>query len=410
MSAQTTNGAAPNQNASQETAVQLAADSIRTDSLAIDTLQQALPWPQNVQARLKQMEDDALLQHSQLGLMVYDLTADSALYCYGERQTLRPASTMKLLTAITALDRLGGDYQFRTSLYYTGSIADGTLNGNLYCVGGMDPRFNNDDLKAFVESIKKMGVDSIGGRLMIDLTMKDENMFGEGWCWDDDNPVLTPLLIGKKDEFAQRFIGEMRDEGIAISDTISQDALPNGAYIVCSRFHSLDQVLMRMMKESDNLYAESMFYQLAAAGGQRKGSAANARHHIKRLIGKLGLQNDDYKIADGSGLSLYNYVTPELLVRLLRYAFLNPDIFTHLYPALPVAGKDGTLEDRMKDPFTSGNVHAKTGTVTGVASLAGYCTAANGHQLCFAIINQGVLRASRGRKFQDQVCTALCQP
>ena len=57
-----------------------------------------------------------------------------------------------------------------------------------------------------------------------------------------------------------------------------------------------------------------------------------------------------------------------------------------------------------------GNVRAKTGTVTAVSALAGYCTAPNGHRLAFSIINQGVRRTSDGRNFQDRVCIALCQP
>jgi D-alanyl-D-alanine carboxypeptidase/D-alanyl-D-alanine-endopeptidase (penicillin-binding protein 4) len=64
----------------------------------------------------------------------------------------------------------------------------------------------------------------------------------------------------------------------------------------------------------------------------------------------------------------------------------------------------------MKGPYTKGNVHAKTGTLTGVSSLAGYCRAANNHLLAFCIINQGVMKNADGRGFQDRVCTALCQP
>ena len=81
-----------------------------------------------------------------------------------------------------------------------------------------------------------------------------------------------------------------------------------------------------------------------------------------------------------------------------------------MYPALPVAGVDGTLKKRMLGSFTDGNVHAKTGTVTGVSSLAGYCRAANGHMLCFSIIDHGVMHGRNGRAFQDRVCTLLCQP
>ncbi|MBR1389693.1 MAG: D-alanyl-D-alanine carboxypeptidase/D-alanyl-D-alanine-endopeptidase [Prevotella sp.] len=380
------------------------------DTLLLDTIATDKPWPENVVERLDRLMDEPLLKKTQLGLMVYDLTADSAIYRHGEQQTLRPASTMKLITAITAIDKLGGGYQFRTSLYYTGKVEDNTLTGDIYCVGGMDPRFNNDDMLAFVESIRKMGVDTIRGRLVADCSMKDETRLGEGWCWDDDNPVLTPLLISKKDQFLEKFLLELRDGGIYVDAPCTEGTLPNGAYTLCSRFHSMDQILMRMLKESDNLYAESMYYQIAACGGTKRASAQNARQWERKLVSRLGLNPGEYKFADGSGLSLYNYVTAELMIRLLRFAYRNQNIYAQLYPALPIAGVDGTLEKRMKGSFTNGNVRAKTGTLTGISSLAGYCTTANGHQLCFCIINQGVLRNASGKNFQDKVCTALCQP
>ena len=385
-------------------------DSVTIDTLVVDTTTIALPWPENVVERLNHLMDERVLNRSQLGLLVYDLTADSVIYQQNAQQTMRPASVMKLVTAITALERLGNNYQFRTSLYYTGRVEERTLNGDLYCVGGMDPRFNNDDMNAFVESIRRMGVDTIRGRIIADTSMKDENSFGEGWCWDDDNPNLSPLLISKNVDFLQRFAEELRDKGVYVDALFGNGTLPNGAYVLCSRFHALDQILMRMLKESDNLYAESMLYQVAASGGVKRASAANARTHIKKLVNKLGLDAGNYKFADGSGLSLYNYVSAELIVRLLRYAYRNPEIYNSLYPSLPIAGEDGTLEKRMKNPFTHGNVRAKTGTVTGISSLAGYCSAANNHQLAFCIINQGVLRNTDGKNFQDKVCTALCQP
>ena len=185
---------------------------------------------------------------------------------------------------------------------------------------------------------------------------------------------------------------------------------PGDAFCICRRFHTIDQILMRMMKKSDNLYAESMFYQLAASTGTKHASAKQARGIINKLISKVGLNPKRYEIADGSGLSLYNYLSAELEVRLLRYAFRNNNIYMHLRPSLPIAGEDGTLRKRMKGVFTAGNVHAKTGTVQGVSSLAGYCTAANGHHLAFSIINQGIQHHSNGRAFQDRVCTVLCQP
>lgn len=393
----------------------LANDTLTADTMAVDSLSEisdrlGLPWPQNVAKRLDALLRHSMFETSQVGMMVYDLTADSVVFAHGERQMLRPASTMKLVTAIAAIDRLGGSYQFRTSLYYKGKISEHVLSGDVYCVGGFDPRFNTDDMHAFVEGIRQMGVDTIRGRILADKSMKDADLMGKGWCWDDDNPVLSPLLISRKDVFLERFVEGLRAAGVVVEATCGEERLPDGAYVVCTRFHTLDQVLMRMMKESDNLYAESLFYQLAALSGNKPATASDACTAIRRLISKVGLEPSHYKIADGSGLSLYNYLTAELEVCLLRYAYRNSNIYLHLYPSLPVAGRDGTLRKRMRTGFAAGNVHAKTGTLTGITSLAGYLTAVNGHVLCFSIINQGVMHERNGRDFQDRVCMALCKP
>lgn len=367
-------------------------------------------WPGNVAGRIDRLLGNELFNRSQVGLMVYDLTADSAIYCHNERQLLRPASTMKVVTAIAAIDRLGGSFQFKTTLSYTGAIEDGVLNGDVYLVGGFDPRFNSDDMGSFVDGIRRMGIDTIRGRIVADKSMKDADMLGEGWCWDDDNPVLSPLLISRRDVFVKRFVDRLRDEGVVVEADIVAGRQPGGAYEMGTRTHTIDQVLMPMMKESDNLCAEALFYQLGASTGAHPATARDARTVVRRLVEKVGLRPSDYRIADGSGLSLYNYVTAELEVMLLRYAYQNTNIYMHLLPSLPVAGEDGTLRRRMRGTFTSGNVKAKTGSVTAISSLAGYCTAANGHVLCFAIINQGIRRGSEGRAFQDRVCEALCRP
>lgn len=388
-------------------------DTLATDSLWSDSLSakgDTLPWPHNVQAQINALLQTDMFRTSQLGMMVYDLDADSAIFCHNERQLMRPASTMKVITAITALSRLGGSYQFKTDLCYTGEVDSCTLRGDVYCVGGFDPRFNNDDLRAFVEGIRRMGIDTIRGSIYGDKTMKDNNPYGEGWCWDDDNPTLSPLLLSRKDQFLPKFYSELREAGIYLTGSLGEKRKPEESNCIVRRFHTIDQVLMRMLKESDNLYAESMFYQLAASTGTKHASAKQACGIINKLISKVGLNPKRYEIADGSGLSLYNYLSAELEVQLLRYAFRNNNIYMHLRPSLPIAGEDGTLRKRMKGVFTAGNVHAKTGTVQGVSSLAGYCTAANGHHLAFSIINQGIQHHSNGRAFQDRVCTVLCQP
>ena len=384
------------------------ADSAWTDSLIHRN--DTLAWPKNVQAEIEQLLKSDMFQTSQVGIMIYDLDADSAIFKHNERQLMRPASTMKTITAITALDRLGGGYQFKTELCYTGRVDSTTLVGDVYCVGGFDPRFTRDDMQAFAEALNKMGVDTIRGNLYADRSMKDADLLGEGWCWDDDNPVLSPLVFQRKDIFMDKSLEALQRAGITVTGTVGVRRKPQDANCIVNRFHTIDQILMRMLKESDNLYAESMYYQIAASTGNRPATAKDARTIERQLIDRLGLNPSRYRLADGSGLSLYNYVSPELEVKFLRYAYENQNIYNHLLPALPIAGVDGTLKKRMRNQFTRGNVHAKTGTVEGISSLCGYLTAANGHHLCFSIINQGVMHRSNGRAFQDKVCYILAKP
>ena len=87
--------------------------------------------------------------------------------------------------------------------------------------------------------------------------------------------------------------------------------------------------------------------------------------------------------------------------------YSQEDIFVPLQQALPVAGEDGTLIRRMLDTAAKHRVWAKTGTVTGVSSLAGYLLSGEGHLLAFAFINQGIEKARQGRAFQDRVCELL---
>ena len=364
----------------------------------------------SLRVKLDSLLRDPMFETSQVGLMVYDLTADSAIYAYNHRQLMRPASTMKLVTAITALDQLGCKYEYATRIYYDGIITDSTLTGNIYCVGGFDPTLTSDDVVTLAECVRKLGVDSIRGLLVADRTMKEALDYGEGWCWDDDNPMLTSLTIGRKNVFLIQFAEEIARLGVNLERVrLEEGRRPMSARLLASCKHPISLVLERMMKMSDNFHAESMFYQTAASANKGVARAADARNITKRLINKIGLKADNYKIADGSGLSLYNYVSPELLTMLLRYAWRQPVIRDVLLESLPIAGVDGTLKDRMRSASTKGNVRAKTGTLTGISSLAGYCTAANGHALCFAIINQGVMRNQIGRNFQDRVCRALCE-
>ena len=437
------------------------------------------------------------------GVCIYDLTAGRTLYEYQADKLSRPASTMKLMTAITALAHPDAAKPFRTTLCTTGTLKGDTLKGDLYAVGAFDPEFDEDALQELVEGLTKRGIRVIDGRVVGDVSMKDSLYWGEGWLWDDAPapylPYMSPLMLNKgvvqlsihpaekglsalvwgfpassyytldnRTRSHTRSEGPLRvtrdwmhhsnrillegnvqrvegrslsvfDSGrfflhvlterllkagircTAMTDSTRREGiqaayrfgeLPAGTKVTELAAHEtpVQAVLAEMLKESDNLNAEAMFYQLGMAAGARPATARHARSVVARLIEKIGLRPADYRVADGSGLSLYNYVTAELEVMLLRYAYQNTNIYTHLLPSLPVAADDGTLARRMRGTFAAGNVRAKTGSVAAVSSLAGFCTAANGHVLCFAIINQGLRRGSAGRAFQDRVCDELCRP
>lgn len=381
-------------------------DSVQTDTIA-DHIDTSKPLPR----RLQELLDNDIFDRTQVGIYVYDLTADTLVFTHNEQQCMRPASNEKLMTAITALNDLGVLYEYRTRLYTTSIPADSDsiFTGHIYIRAGYDPLLDGDDLRAFAQSLKEHRIFRLQQPIVLDLSMKDDKRLGWGWCWDDDEVPTTPLLYRNDDKFTDNLRRIFREEGIDWDGTVTKDTTPNTATLLLTRTHNIDQVLLPMMKKSNNSMAESLFYQLAAQKGKSRAGRKQAVAHYNTLIRHIGLDPTHYQIADGSGLSLYNYLSPELLGRMLRYAYNNDDIYRHLLPSLPIAGEDGTLRKRMRGSAAQGNVRAKTGTVEGVSTLSGYLTTATGNLLCFSIMNQGIRHTSTGRNFQDRVCKALCK-
>ena len=172
---------------------------------------------------------------------------------------------------------------------------------------------------------------------------------------------------------------------------------------------SAQRVLDEMLKESDNLNAEAVFCRLGLHHtGHRPVRAKDAVKAVRALMEAVGHNPARYRVADGCGLSHYDYLSPELLVSFLRYAYAHTEVFSKLYKALPVGGIDGTLKHRMGRGTPSyKHVYAKTGSYTGINCLAGYLQARNGHWVAFAIMNQNVLSGRRARALQDALCDEL---
>lgn len=367
-------------------------------------------WAATIGNKLDSLTHLPLTQHTQMGLYVYDLTADKPLFAHNIHQQLRPASCQKLVTAISALKVLGSDFCFRTTLAYTGTIDDSVLTGDIWISGSFDPLFSRSDLNGFVKKLTDAGIRRIEGQIRFDRSLCDTVKAGPGWCWDDDNPPLTPLLLNGKNTLETSWLDALTRSGITHQSDFAYGHQPAEATQLATVCHTIDQVLLPMMKESNNLCAEALFMRLAARCGKPYAGLKEATSEINSVYAEAGVDAKAYEIADGSGLSLYNYTTPHCIVALLRMAWQTPQLRRHLVPSLPVAATDGTLRKRMKGTLADGNVKAKTGTVTGVSTLSGYATAPNGHTLCFAILNQGLYHTADGRRFQDAVCTALTTP
>ncbi len=368
--------------------------------------------------------EDTILQRSQLGLHVVDLTAAEVIYARNAHQRMRPASTEKVATAVTALDLLGPEYQLTTQLLSSAGISGSTLHGDLYLKGVMDPLLSTGDVRSLASQLRNKGIRAINGRLIADASFKDADEYGWGWCWDDENPVLSPFLCNGKPTLIDQLIAALRAEGITVSRGTSIGLTPTDVRPLAMVSHPLTAVLKPMLKESDNLCAEAVFYHIGkyyamysslksttkSYSRKQASAAVNAvinKSHLPVWGGREGTST----VADGSGLSLYNYQTPAAFTCMLAYATTRPEaILNPLLAALPIASVDGTLKNRMSGTAAAANVRAKTGSVNGVSTLVGYTTQrSTGHFIAFAIMNQGVERMSEGRSLQDKICALLSE-
>jgi serine-type D-Ala-D-Ala carboxypeptidase/endopeptidase (penicillin-binding protein 4) len=142
-------------------------------------------------------------------------------------------------------------------------------------------------------------------------------------------------------------------------------------------------------KISQNLHTELLLRAAMRQGGMWN-SPDELMEFAADFYSRVGITANDVMQTDGSGLSRHDLVTPRAVVALLRYAAQRP-WFASYFASLPVAGVDGTLEDRMKNTPAAGRVHAKTGSVEHVRTLSGFADTANGRRLIFSFLsnNQG---------------------
>jgi D-alanyl-D-alanine carboxypeptidase/D-alanyl-D-alanine-endopeptidase (penicillin-binding protein 4) len=156
-------------------------------------------------------------------------------------------------------------------------------------------------------------------------------------------------------------------------------------------------ILAGLMKPSQNLYAETFVRVL----GWKKtgiGSFKEGKKVVEDVLKGFGVKPGTYAYMDGSGLSRYNYTSPEILVMVLEGMRKSND-WDVWYKDLPIAGVDGTLKNRMKGTPAENNVHAKTGTISNVRGLSGYVTTADGEEVVFSFLVNGHLRSSADTEY-----------
>ena len=202
----------------------------------------------------------------------------------------------------------------------------------------------------------------------------------------------------------------LQARGIRVAGPVRRGITPTRARTVASyRSPPVTGALARLLKDSSNLTAELLVKTMGRHATGDPGSSADGLAVMRRVLADyIGLDPADYRFADGSGLSWYNYVSPDQIVELLMTAYHDPKIGPSFLEALPVAGVDGSLRNRMKDTAAMGNLRAKTGTLTGVSCLSGYVHTRDGEPLVFSIMmNNFVGPASTARRTQDEIGALL---
>ena len=451
---------------------------------------------QQLQAEIEAILSDPLLAPSNVGIKVVSATTGEVLYENDADKLYHPASTMKLITAATALVKLKPDYRFHTTLYAAG-IEDGYVQGNIYLKGRGDPLFATDDLEEMVERLVQFGVKDVDGDIVVDETYFDDITRGTGWMWDDGpiggyyshlsaltinhNGVLVKVspgvevgdpahvqlnpptgymeVVNEATTTAPLEKAELRIERqtepvaanvltIRGTMTIGQAEIPRHVDIIHPALYCgtlLKEVLAKnqitvqgvirrgevpddaaeianhvspplflvvrgMNKPSDNLTAELLLKTIGAEIKGAPGTSENGLQVINEFLSEIGMATTQSKLADGSGVSRYNLLSASMLTSLLVYMFQNFAVMPEYLVSLPIAGVDGTLSRRMKGTEAESVLRAKTGTMRGVTTLAGYTMTADREVLVFAMLMSHYVGSSNPRRaLQDKIGNALAR-
>jgi serine-type D-Ala-D-Ala carboxypeptidase/endopeptidase (penicillin-binding protein 4) len=343
----------------------------------------------------------------------------------------QPASLMKLFTAVAALDLLGSTSRLSTEV--RGRIGtDGVVDGDLVLVGGGDPVLGTDawarselrtgrlhtSLDTLADGVAAAGVRHVRGAVLGDESRYDASRLVESWPQRlvDDGEIgpLSALTVNDGFEtwghpgasFADpaRGAAELFQEllvarGVVIDEPAQSGVATEAPVIASVDSPPVDALVSDMLRESDNGTAELLVkevgYRAAGDGSTTAGVAA-----VEAAIAARGVVLDGVVLADGSGLSVAARVTCRSLTSLLDRAA------PVLRSSLALAGRSGTLRNRLVGTPAEGRVRAKTGTLNGISAIAGYADVDPG-EVVFAFVGNGLPVPTRPAPFQDPFLLAL---
>ena len=215
-------------------------------------------------------------------------------------------------------------------------------------------------------------------------------------------PVNHPSI------FTLSVLSKILDEnGIKVSGKMYLGKATSYKYFVIHQSKPLRELIKKANKDSNNFYAEQIFRTIGKEVYGEGSTYASARAIIDTLR-KMHVATENIRIYDGSGLSKYNYTTPEALVKVLDYIYKTP-YFYDFFESLAISGVDGTLKHRLNDQSLKGRIIAKTGYIKKVKNLSGYVKASNGEVFVFSILVNDLKTTEIANKLQEKICSILAQ-
>jgi D-alanyl-D-alanine carboxypeptidase/D-alanyl-D-alanine-endopeptidase (penicillin-binding protein 4) len=326
------------------------------------------------------------------------------------------------------LDRFGADGRFTTQVLSEGAPnGDGVLAGDLWLRGGGDPAFGTlayvrkhygssaASIEHLVDALAESGLTAVRGGVHGDESQFDvvrgvrDSRYGT-------SPWVGPLsaLSFNHGYDGNRFQGApatyaasvfrktLKADSISPGHAAAPSKAPAGATVLASVSSPPMSTLVRLTnKDSDNYFAETLVKDIGKDASGVGTTAAGVRA-VRSFAAAAGVS---VQLIDGSGLDHGNRASPRDVVRLL-VSERKADEFPALFASLPIAGVDGTIYDRMRSAPAKRNCRAKTGSLTGVSALSGYCTTRSGRQLAFSFLMNGI-STSYARRLQDRMAQAL---